>query len=111
MNPALEKKRAKIAAQFSVATPFKEGPLEWIRRCEREGRAEVAIDKIGWLLGMAYPIVDSLPIDAITRIEAQTALCDVRLRGGTIAMWQRLSAAPSPRPGPGRELMHHTNLM
>jgi hypothetical protein len=52
-DPVLEKKRAKVTAKFAVATRFKEVALEWIAKCEREGRAEVTIDKIRWLLGMA----------------------------------------------------------
>jgi hypothetical protein len=49
LDPALEKKRAKVAAQFAVATTFKEVALEWTAKCEREGRADVTLDKIRWL--------------------------------------------------------------
>ena len=80
-DPVLEKKRAKVTAKFSVATSFKEVALEWIAKCEREGRAEVTIDKIRWLLGMAYPLIGSHPINAITPTEALAVLRKVETKG------------------------------
>ncbi|HEX4695502.1 tyrosine-type recombinase/integrase [Sphingomonas sp.] len=80
-DPALEKKRAKINAKFSVATSFKEVALEWIAKCEREGRAEVTLDKIRWLLGMAYPLIGSHPINAVTPTEALSVLRKVEAKG------------------------------
>ena len=52
LDPVLEKKRAKVTARFSTATSFKEVALEWLAKCEREGRTETTIGKIRWLLGM-----------------------------------------------------------
>jgi hypothetical protein len=52
-DPVLEKKRAELVAQFSVATSFKEISIEWHAKCEREGLAEISLDKIRWLLGIA----------------------------------------------------------
>lgn len=54
IDPVLEKKRAKVTARFAAAIMFKKVALEWIDKCEREGRADVTLDKIRWLLGMAY---------------------------------------------------------
>ena len=81
LDPALEKKRAKVAAQFAVATSFKEVANEWVAKCEREGRAEVTLDKIRWLLGMAYPLIGSHPINAIMPTEALAVLRKVEARG------------------------------
>lgn len=66
LDPALERKREKVAARFAVATTFKEVALEWIAKCEREGRAEITLDKIRWLLGMAYQdaLRHDVPADA-----------------------------------------------
>lgn len=55
LDPAVEKRRAKLTARFATATSFKEVALEWTAKCEREGRAAITIEKIHWLLGMAYP--------------------------------------------------------
>jgi hypothetical protein len=68
-------------AKFSVATSFRDVALEWIAKCEREGRAEVTIDKIRWLLGMAYPLIGSHPINAITPTEALAVLRKVETKG------------------------------
>jgi integrase len=81
LDPVLEKKRAKVAAQFAVATTFKEVALEWTAKCEREGRAEVTLDKIRWLLGMAYPLIGSHPINSITPTETLSVLRKVEANG------------------------------
>jgi len=80
-DPVLEKKRAKVTAKFAVATSFKDVALEWIAKCEREGRAEVTLDKIRWLLGMAYPLIGSHPINAVTPTEALSVLRKVEAKG------------------------------
>lgn len=81
LDPALEKKRAKVAARFAVATTFKDVALEWIAKCEREGRADITMDKIRWLLGMAYPLIGSHPLNSITAIEALSVLRKVEANG------------------------------
>lgn len=81
LDPVLEKKRARITARFSVATSFKEVALEWLAKCEREGRADVTVDKIRWLLGMAYPLIGSHPINSITPTEALAVLRKVEAKG------------------------------
>lgn len=80
-DPVLEKKRAKITAKFAVATTFKDVALEWIAKCEREGRADVTLDKIRWLLGMAYPLIGTLPINSITPAETLAVLRKVETKG------------------------------
>lgn len=81
VDPVLEKKRAKVTAKFSTATTFKEVALEWLAKCEREGRTETTIGKIRWLLGMAYPLIGSHPIDSITPTEALLVLRKVEAGG------------------------------
>jgi integrase len=81
LDPVLEKKRARIAARFAVATCFREVALEWIAKCEREGRAQITLDKIHWLLGMAYPLIGSHPINSITPSEALAVLRKVEAKG------------------------------
>ena len=81
IDPVLEKKRAKIESQFAVATSFKEVAIEWVAKCEREGLAEITLGKIRWLLGMAYPMIGSHPINGITPIEALSVLRKIEAKG------------------------------
>jgi len=70
IDPAIEKKRAKIAARYAAANTFSAVAEEWLLKCEREGLAAVTIDKIRWLLSKAYPVIGGLPISQITPHEA-----------------------------------------
>lgn len=81
LDPVLEKKRAQVTAKFATATSFKEVAQEWMAKCEREGRAEVTLDKIRWLLSMAYPLIGTHPIDGITPHEALAVLRKVEAKG------------------------------
>ena len=81
LDPVLEKKRAKVTAKFASATSFKEVAQEWIAKCEREGRAAVTLDKVRWLLNMAYPLIGTHPIDGITPHEALAVLRKVETNG------------------------------
>lgn len=81
IDPVLEKKRAKVTAQFASATSFKQVALEWVAKCEREGRAAVTLEKVRWLLNMAYPVIGSHPIDGITAHEALAVLRKVETNG------------------------------
>ncbi|MBB4837060.1 integrase [Sphingomonas kyeonggiensis] len=80
-DPAVEKKRARIAAKFAAANTFKEVAEEWLLKCEREGLASVTLDKIRWLLAKAYPVIGSLPISQITPHEALAVLRKVEATG------------------------------
>ncbi|MDR6846986.1 phage integrase central domain-containing protein [Sphingomonas sp. BE137] len=80
-DPAVEKKRARLAAKFAAANTFKEVAEEWILKCEREGLAPVTLDKIKWLLAKAYPVIGSLPIAQITPHEALAVLRKVEATG------------------------------
>jgi hypothetical protein len=70
LDPAQEKKLARIHAKAAAAHIFKDVAEEWLAKCGREGRAEVTLDKLRWLLGMAYPLIGSQPINSITPTEA-----------------------------------------
>lgn len=80
-DPVLEKKRAKVTASIAAATSFRDVAQEWVAKCEREGRAEVTLDKVRWLLGMAYPLIGSHPIGGITPTEALAVLRKVEVKG------------------------------
>lgn len=81
LDPAVEKKRARVAAKVAAANTFKEVAEEWVRKCEREGRAEITLSKIRWLLGIAYPMIGSLPIADVTPHEALAVLRKIEATG------------------------------
>ncbi|WP_278393258.1 tyrosine-type recombinase/integrase [Sphingobium yanoikuyae] len=81
LDPALEKKRARIAAKYAAANTFQDVAKEWLVKCERDGLAQVTVDKIRWLLAKAYPIIGSIPIAQITPHEALAVLRQVEATG------------------------------
>ncbi|WIW88018.1 tyrosine-type recombinase/integrase [Sphingobium sp. V4] len=81
VDPALEKKRARIAAKYAAANTFEDVAKEWLVKCERDGLAPVTVDKIRWLLAKAYPIIGSIPIAQITPHEALAVLRKVEATG------------------------------
>lgn len=81
LDPAQEKKRARVIAKIAAANTFKDVAEEWISKCEREGRASITLDKIRWLLGMAYPLIGSMPIAEITPQETLSVLRKVEATG------------------------------
>lgn len=81
LDPSVEKKRARVAAKVAASNTFKDVAEEWVQKCEREGRAEITLSKIRWLLGMAYPMIGSLPISAITPQEVLAVLRKVESDG------------------------------
>jgi integrase len=81
VDPALEKKRTRIAAKYAAANTFEAVAKEWLQKCERDGLAPVTIEKISWLLAKAYPIIGSIPIAQITPHEALAVLRKVEATG------------------------------
>ena len=81
LDPAQEKKRARAAAEIAAANTFKNVAEEWFAKCEREGRARITLDKIRWLLGMAYPMIGALPISDISPQEVLAVLRKVEATG------------------------------
>ncbi len=81
LDPALEKKRARIAAKYAAANTFEAVAEEWLIKCERDGLAPVTIDKIRWLLAKAYPLIGTIPIAQITPHEALAVLRKVEATG------------------------------
>ncbi len=81
IDPAIEKKRARIAARFAAANTFELVAREWLEKCERDGLAKVTIEKTEWLLAKAYPLIGSLPIAQITPHEALAVLRKIEATG------------------------------
>ncbi|WP_254621097.1 integrase arm-type DNA-binding domain-containing protein [Sphingomonas sp. CL5.1] len=81
IDPALEKKRARIAAKYAAANTFQAVAEEWLIKCERDGLAPVTVEKIRWLLAKAYPLIGTIPIAQITPHEALAVLRKVEATG------------------------------
>lgn len=81
IDPALDKKRARIAAKYAAANTFQAVAEEWLVKCERDGLAPVTVDKIRWLLAKAYPLIGTIPIGQITPHEALAVLRKVEATG------------------------------
>lgn len=81
IDPALDKKRARIAAKYAAANTFQAVAEEWLVKCERDGLAPVTVDKIRWLLAKAYPLIGTIPIAQITPHEALAVLRRVEATG------------------------------
>jgi integrase len=81
LDPATEKRLATLARKIAVDNTFKAIAEEWVVKNEREGRAPITLDKIRWLLGMAYPLIGNLPISKITPQEVLAVLRKVEATG------------------------------
>ena len=74
LDPASERKRARVAERIAANNSFKAVAEEWLVKNEKEGRAPITLEKIRWLLRIAYPMIGSLPISKITAQEALAVL-------------------------------------
>lgn len=81
IDPALEKKRARVAAKYAAANTFQAVAEEWLGKCQRDGLAKVTIEKTAWLLTKAYPEIGSIPIGQITPHEALAVLRKIEATG------------------------------
>ncbi|GAA0442812.1 hypothetical protein GCM10009095_07970 [Sphingomonas molluscorum] len=80
-DPFARKKRDKLIASLSSATTFKDIAEEWLAKVEKEGRADVTLGKIRWLLDFAYPLIGDRPIADILPLELLAVLRSVEGRG------------------------------
>lgn len=81
LDPAAEKWVATLARKIAADDTFKTIAEEWVTKNEREGRAPVTLEKIRWLLAMAYPMIGSLPISKISPQDALAVLRKVEATG------------------------------
>lgn len=75
LDPLAEKKLRRIRAQIDANVTFRSVAEEWVIKITREGRADVTLGKVQWLLEKAYPIIGSRPLN---RIDAQEVLAVLR---------------------------------
>jgi len=81
LDPAAEKRSETLARKVAADNTFKTIAEEWVVKNEREGRAPITLDKIRWLLGMAYPMIGSFPVSKISPQEVLAVLRKVEATG------------------------------
>lgn len=80
-DPMARKKRDALVATLSSATTFKDIAEEWLAKVEKEGRADITLSKIRWLLDFAYPLIGDRSIADILPLELLAVLRSVEGRG------------------------------
>lgn len=80
-DPAVALKLEKLARQTASANTFDALANEYIDKLKREGRADVTVGKVSWLLDFARPAFGDRSITEITAAEILDVLRKVELRG------------------------------
>ena len=81
LDPAAEKKVARITQKIAQDNTFKAIAEEWLVKIEREDRAPVTLRKVRWLLDIAEPMIGSRPISKLTAQEILAVLRKVEANG------------------------------
>jgi integrase len=80
-DPAEVRKVKVREAKAKSEETFKAIANEWLARLEIEGRAPKTLQKMRWLLDLAYPLIGNRPIADLTAPELLEALRTVEARG------------------------------
>ncbi|NJM49700.1 MAG: tyrosine-type recombinase/integrase [Sphingomonadales bacterium] len=80
-DPAAKRKMEKITGPLANANTFAAVADEWLDKAEREGRAEVTMKKLRWLMDFANPIIGRRKISDIRAPELLAVLRKVEQRG------------------------------
>ncbi len=80
-DPSAQKRQSKAELATAQANTFSVIADEYLVKLAQEGSAETTMDKIGWLLDFARPLLGSRPIGEITAQEVLAVLRKVEERG------------------------------
>lgn len=81
INPAAKRKIDKITGPLTNVNSFKAVAEEWLDKAGREGRADVTLGKLKWLLEFAYPFIGDRKVSEIKAPELLAVLRSVEKRG------------------------------
>ena len=81
INPAAKRRIDKITGPLANVNSFRAVADEWLDKARREGRAEVTLGKLKWLLDFAHPILGERKIGEIKAPELLAVLRVVEKRG------------------------------
>ena len=79
-DPSHKKRLDRIEREFP-GDSFEEVAREYLAKLRREGRAEVTLGKIEWILGFALPVLGSMSMRSIRPIEILSVLRRVEGKG------------------------------
>lgn len=80
-SPAAKRKIDKITGPLAKVNSFRTVADEWLDKAQREGRADVTLGKLRWLLDFAFPILGDRKIADIKAPELLAVLRAVEKRG------------------------------
>ena len=82
LDPALERKRGKVAAKISAANTFSSVAREYIEtKMVAESRAKTTISKAHWFLEQLEPAIGNMPVAEVDQQMLLAALMRVQMRG------------------------------
>ena len=81
IDPHAERKLKRIRAQIDASVTFRAIAEEWVVKITREGRADRTLEKVRWLLDMAYPLIGARPINQIDVQEVLVVLRKLEATG------------------------------
>lgn len=81
INPSAKRKVDKITGPLANANSFRAVAEDWLDKARREGRADVTLGKLSWLLDFAYPIIGDRKIADIKAPELLAVWRAVEKRG------------------------------
>ncbi len=73
-DPAAAKRRQRIVAKIAVGTTFGDVALEYIDKCEREGKSPATVVKLRWSREWLLPAIGLRPVDQIEPHEVLAVL-------------------------------------
>ncbi|WP_342636719.1 tyrosine-type recombinase/integrase [Ancylobacter aquaticus] len=81
LDPSAVKKEARQKVKAAVANTFRSIAEEHVAKLEREGLADITLNKRRWLLGFAYPVLGERDVATITAKELLEVLRAVEETG------------------------------
>jgi integrase len=73
-DPAAAKRRQRIVARIAIGTTFGDVALEYIEKCEREGKSAATVAKLRWSREWLLPAIGSRPVEQIEPHEVLAVL-------------------------------------
>ncbi len=80
IDPMQSRMRAKIEREMP-ADSFETVAKEYVQKLRREGRADITVEKVEWVLGHAYPILGAMAVRSIRPIDVLAVLRKVEGKG------------------------------
>jgi integrase len=81
IDPSLERKKAKASRRLGASNTFSSVAKEYIRKCEKEGKASATITKASWYSSLLEPTIGALPLNEIDPQLLLSALRRIEARG------------------------------